>query len=171
MDLNHLQTLPESIGRLNKLETLSVYGNYLTDLPYSIQNLTSLKKINVGRNRMLRIRGELALCSALEELDFMNNELITLPLELAQLKNVKVLNVENNMIKSIPEDIFKGWFSLHTFKVDGNHLPPKVLQQMAGYIEFEARRRSNFDALISSKTDDAEMEHKAINLVEDLKSV
>ncbi|KAJ7633450.1 hypothetical protein DFH06DRAFT_1337310 [Mycena polygramma] len=45
-----LGELPQSIGRLQKLETLDVHNNSLTELPVSLWNCASLSRLNVTSN-------------------------------------------------------------------------------------------------------------------------
>ncbi|KAG6334592.1 hypothetical protein ID866_4502 [Astraeus odoratus] len=47
---NHLDALPESIGRLQRLESLDVHSNSLKRLPASLWNCASLTMINVTSN-------------------------------------------------------------------------------------------------------------------------
>lgn len=44
------RTIPESIGSLNKLKKLGLYGNEISSLPNSIQNLTGLEELYIDLN-------------------------------------------------------------------------------------------------------------------------
>ncbi|KAJ7213101.1 adenylate cyclase [Mycena pura] len=50
---NYLGKLPQSIGKLQKLETLDVHNNSLTELPVSLWNCASLSRLNVTSNLLV----------------------------------------------------------------------------------------------------------------------
>ncbi len=80
--MKKLKTLPESIGNLTSLRSLSLRDNNLITIPDSIGNLTSLEYIN-----------------------FRSNRLETIPESIGNLKFLKYLVLRNNPLKSIPDSI------------------------------------------------------------------
>ncbi|KAF7343711.1 Adenylate cyclase [Mycena sanguinolenta] len=50
---NSLSTLPQSIGKLERLETLDVHSNSLTELPASLWNCASLFQLNLTSNQVV----------------------------------------------------------------------------------------------------------------------
>jgi Leucine-rich repeat (LRR) protein len=50
--LCYLERIPESIGNLDSLKELDLYGNEIRTLPDSIENLQSLKKMNLVSNKL-----------------------------------------------------------------------------------------------------------------------
>jgi Leucine-rich repeat (LRR) protein len=79
---NQIQELTEDVGRLSKLEYLSLKNNSL-----------------------LKISDSIAVMQALSYLDISNNQLIDLPNEICSLKNLKVLKADTNQLQSIPNNI------------------------------------------------------------------
>jgi Leucine-rich repeat (LRR) protein len=47
---NELTSLPENIGKLEKLTEVDLNSNELEALPDSISNLKNLKSVNLGKN-------------------------------------------------------------------------------------------------------------------------
>lgn len=80
LDKNHLVTLPDELGNLNKLAVLSLYGNNIQVLPSTIGQLTSL-----------------------QFLDLHSNNLQSLPDDIWNLKSLSVLNVSSNILTSFPK--------------------------------------------------------------------
>lgn len=80
LDKNHLVNLPEELGNLNKLTSLSLFGNNLQVLPSTIGKLTSL-----------------------QFLDLHSNNLQLLPDDIWNLKSLSVLNVSSNILTSFPK--------------------------------------------------------------------
>lgn len=75
LDGNRIGTLPDFIGRLARLETLSVADNLLAQLPRSLGQLHRLKQLLVAQNKLTALPEELGECGALEELDAHHNTL------------------------------------------------------------------------------------------------
>lgn len=84
---NELRVVPPSIGRLSRLETLNLGGNFsdLTSLPYTIGDLTNLK-----------------------ELDISNNQIHELPVTMGRLENIVKLNLEENPLVVPPKEVVDG---------------------------------------------------------------
>ncbi|ABN65930.2 adenylate cyclase (ATP pyrophosphate-lyase) (Adenylyl cyclase) [Scheffersomyces stipitis CBS 6054] len=80
LDKNHLVTLPNELGNLQKLASLSVFGNNLSSLPSTIGKLSSL-----------------------QILDIHSNNLQSLPDDIWLLKSLSVLNVSSNILSSFPK--------------------------------------------------------------------
>lgn len=72
---NRISALPDFLGSLVRLETLSLAGNQLSALPSSLGRLPRLKQLLVGDNRLRSLPQELGDCTSLEELDAHRNAL------------------------------------------------------------------------------------------------
>lgn len=95
LDSNRLTSLHPSIGRLTRLQKLSVANNAVTDVPESIGNLTALRALCIRGNRIAPLPPSLGQCTMLEELDASNNPIEAIPEQLSSLKNLKVLLLDN----------------------------------------------------------------------------
>ncbi len=77
-----VESLPNEIGGLAKLESLNVSSNHLKVLPQSLNKMTSLR-----------------------EMDASVNQLTAFPTPLCQLKNLDSLNLSHNKITNVPSDV------------------------------------------------------------------
>lgn len=68
MDATEITSLPPSIGRLKKLEELSVKNNKLTTLPEILRFCTELRVLNLVNNKFIRIPGVVLQLKKLEDL-------------------------------------------------------------------------------------------------------
>ena len=75
MDGAGLSTFPPSIGRLRKLETLTLSKNKLTDLPVTLTFCENLKVLNLKGNSFNRIPGIVLRLKKLEDLRRIDNPL------------------------------------------------------------------------------------------------
>jgi Leucine-rich repeat (LRR) protein len=98
-----LESLPESIGNLTRLNTLSLNGNHLTTLPSSIGNLARLKTLQINNNRLTTLPDTCRELMNLVTIELNNNQLTTLPpIELPLLKK---LDLSHNRITVLPDSI------------------------------------------------------------------
>lgn len=116
---NKLRSLPESIGELEKLEELDLYGNELLirygSLPESFFHLPNLRILNLGSNSSfverdhkpfdVQIISKLGELCKLEELCLVFNDLESLPEGLGRLRKLKTLNLSYNLLGNLPKDI------------------------------------------------------------------
>jgi len=100
---SRLESLPESIGNLTKLNNLSLNGNHLTTLPSSIGNLTRLKTLQINNNRLTTLPDTCRELMNLVTIELNNNQLTTLPpIDLPLLKK---LDLSHNRITVLPDSI------------------------------------------------------------------
>ncbi|MFX1339872.1 MAG: hypothetical protein ACFFDK_14765 [Promethearchaeota archaeon] len=100
-----LLTLPESIGKLQALQTLYLAENRLESLPDSIGNLILLKNLDLGYNQLTSLPESIGELQLLETLNLWRNKLTTLPKSIENLESLKRLNIRRNKLKTIPETI------------------------------------------------------------------
>jgi Leucine-rich repeat (LRR) protein len=133
--LEQLQELPEEIGNLRKLEELIIdNGNGCSMsvmLPRSIGKLENLRvlrlygALEVDSNQPVRLRktkilpDTIADLRKLEVLDLGRNGLEAVPPQIAALTNLKTLRLEYNSLRAVPE--FVGAFkNLKELSLDAN---------------------------------------------------
>ncbi|KXZ55866.1 hypothetical protein GPECTOR_2g1417 [Gonium pectorale] len=149
LDDNQLSELPDEVGRLSRLERLSVSGNRLRALPASLGALEALQALVVSRNALEGLPAELGGCVRLEELDAQSNELRSLPPALGALKRLKTLQLDNNPLTAVPSELLFGCAALQTLSLHGCPVRPDDLQETPGFKEFDERRKNKYNKVIA----------------------
>ncbi|MDH5506999.1 MAG: leucine-rich repeat domain-containing protein, partial [Anaerolineae bacterium] len=120
-DSQNLHALPQEIGQLKSLTSLSLSGNKLKSLPPEIGSLNSLTSLNLSTNSFENFPRGLIQLTNLRELDLRNNKLDSLPSNI-NFHYLQSLNLGNNVFKTIPPQIFQfkllNKLSLHSNKLD-----------------------------------------------------
>ncbi|KAG0043628.1 hypothetical protein BGZ83_011197 [Gryganskiella cystojenkinii] len=131
---NQITSLPHTLARLEKLESLSmgsVYGgNLLTSFPKDcIQYMTALRELDLSHNKLCFLPSDIGhfgshlrqlvasdnkleaipksigLCKELRSLNLGRNQLTSLPTEIADLKQLDTLDLSENLLCVIPGDV------------------------------------------------------------------
>jgi Leucine-rich repeat (LRR) protein len=98
-------SLPEEIGKLNKLTVLTLYGamdpsesrqSPPARLPDAVRNLTNLKELNLGRNRLTSVPEQIASLENLATLILSFNEIHEIPEFVGNLKKLRQLSLDGN---------------------------------------------------------------------------
>ena len=129
-----LTELPKEIGRLKKLEYLSLGTNKLTKLPSSIGNLTNLRVLDLGFNSLESLPPQIGNLKNLEDLRLNNNNLTKLPPQIGNLTKLLTLDLRYNDLKSLPPQIGL-CDNLQYLHLTGNKL--KTLPKEIAKINFE----------------------------------
>ncbi|KAL1966282.1 hypothetical protein VTN77DRAFT_4635 [Rasamsonia byssochlamydoides] len=79
LDKNHFSSLSPHIGKLRKLEYLSIIKNPLSSLPPTIGCLTELKYLNLRECNLSKLPSEIWFCLKLETLNVSSNILDSFP--------------------------------------------------------------------------------------------
>ena len=87
-----LTSFPSSVGRLRKLEVLSVRNNHLNDLPVTIVFCLSLKEMNLTNNKFTHLPGILLRLKIIQELRRYDNPLLHLFHGFEQAPHIKISN-------------------------------------------------------------------------------
>ena len=104
--------LPESLGDLRNLQSLSVYDNDLSgELPSSLGNLTNLQSLGLGENDFSGpLPSSLGNLTNLESLTLDDNQLSgALPSSLGNLTNLRLLYLDNTQLCAPPDAAFQTW--------------------------------------------------------------
>lgn len=98
LDKTHLNEIPEEMGKLHKLEHLSLKNNQLEKLFGELTELGCLRSLNLRHNiiKSSGIPPELFHLDELTTLDLSHNKLKEVPEGLDRAKNVLVLNLSYN---------------------------------------------------------------------------
>lgn len=104
MNNNKLVSLPEEIGRLEKLIQLDVSCNEITHLPTQIGDMTSLRSLNIRRNLLVELPRDIANLK-LVSFDCSSNRISKLPLCFREMVTLIDLMVDNNPLELPPAHI------------------------------------------------------------------
>lgn len=118
---NELVTLPETIGDLTALKYLYIDRNSITSLPESIGKLGNLEKLIADRNQLISIPNSIGNLENLEEINLSFNDLTSLPESFSNLRNMEILDFDGNQLASLPESI-GNLQNLHYLSLHGNNL-------------------------------------------------
>lgn len=156
---NELKKMPETIGSLRNLQTLTIEGNIhldyadlyfklktvpLTEInlidndlkktPQSLSELSSLKKIMISGSNQLNYSGlvdQLTKIKGLTTLSIPVNYISELPKNIDQLKALQVLDVSNNNLTELPKEL-SALKAINKLSIQGNLLvdPAKDLENL-----------------------------------------
>nr|XP_049694394.1 protein flightless-1 [Helicoverpa armigera] len=131
LDKTNLSDIPEELGKLMKLENLSLKKNSLEKLFGELTELKCLRSLNVRHNKVKSsgIPAELFRLEELTTLDLSHNRLKEVPEGLEKAKSLLVLNLSNNKIESIPPTLFVQLTDLLFLDLSNNlleTLPPQT---------------------------------------------
>ena len=100
-----LSELPEAIGQLTNLTSLTLWKNQLTALPESIGQLTNLASLDLRFNQLTALPKSIGQLTDLISLDLRSNQLTTLPESIGQLNNLAFLDLWKNQLTMLPESV------------------------------------------------------------------
>lgn len=159
---NKLQSLPEALSIMSKLETLNAMNNVITVIPSSYTSLRNLKTVNLSNNLILEFPTMFANLTHLDLLDLSRNKITSIPsaakdlfctelnlnqnqisaiaAELSQCTKLKTLRLEENCltITSIPTKVLTDSV-ISNIAIDGNLFNNKQFSELEGYAIYEAR--------------------------------
>jgi Leucine rich repeat len=121
LDGRELNTLPEVIGRLSRLQKLDLTGNRLSTLPEAIGRLSRLQELYLSGNQLNTLPEAVGRLSGLQLLDLSRNQLGTLPEGIGRLSQLRWLYLSRNQLSMVPEAIER-LSQLEELDLSGNQL-------------------------------------------------
>lgn len=103
---NKIETLPNSLSKLQSLKTLVYADNKLLQVPSIIFDLKSLQYLNVSGNSINFLPKKIISLTSLKVLDIGYNNFYSFPNTILSLKKLTILVISGNKIKYIPTEIF-----------------------------------------------------------------
>ena len=134
LDLGYLELteVPESIGKLQQLHTLSLHNNNITDIPEVIGKLQQLHTLSLSNNNLTDIPEVIGKLQQLQSLYLNNNNLTDIPEVIGKLQQLQYLSLHNNNnLTDIPEVIGK-LQQLQSLSLNNNNLTdiPEVIGKL-----------------------------------------
>ncbi|XP_049849364.1 protein flightless-1 [Schistocerca gregaria] len=131
LDRTNLSQIPEELGKLLKLEHLSLVRNDLEKLYGELTELACLRTLNIRHNKVKSsgIPADLFNLEELTTLDLSHNNLKEVPEGLERAKSLLVLNLSHNHIDTIPNQLFMQLTDLLFLDLSSNNLetlPPQT---------------------------------------------
>lgn len=90
-------SLPAELGRLKKLETLSLNGNQLQQLPAAVGQLKALRTLSLSGNHLTEFPPGLGTLRQLDLLDLSRNKIQSVPPEVSELQAIEI-NLNQNQV-------------------------------------------------------------------------
>ena len=97
-----LESLPESVGELQRLETLQLPGAGLDALPSGVWKLAHLNYLFLDGNALMELPAEVDL-PELYSIDLENNRLATIPETFARQPKLRRIKLDGNPLESLPD--------------------------------------------------------------------
>jgi len=99
-----IEILPENIGQLIHLSTLTLTSNKLRQIPDEIKTLENLRHLNLSYNQIKFLNEDLFLkLNQLETLNLSHNLLENLPTFSTENKKLAILNLSHNQLENLPD--------------------------------------------------------------------
>ena len=138
LDWNRLTgPIPEALGNLNNLKSLSLRGNQLTGtIPEALGQLDSLQTLDLSNNQLAGPISEALLgqLDSLQTLDLSNNQLTgPIPEALGNLNNLESLSLRGNQLTGTIPEALGQLDSLYNLRLSQNELTgpiPSALSQL-----------------------------------------
>jgi Leucine-rich repeat (LRR) protein len=128
---NRLAALPESVGRLTRLETLHLDDNALEAFPDRLRTMVALRVLSLPRNRLSALPPSVVDAPALVEVLAADNRVGAVPERLSAATALRVLDLTNNTVERLPLEVGHCTL-LRALHLEGNVLwspPPDVMAQ------------------------------------------
>ncbi|NGX32177.1 MAG: hypothetical protein K1060chlam4_00218 [Candidatus Anoxychlamydiales bacterium] len=99
----NLRYLPDSIGNLKNLVSLSLDNNKISTIPVSIGNLSNLEYLYLSNNQISTLSGSIGNLTKLKTLSLLNNNISSLPDSIGNLTELEELRLFGNPIRTLPD--------------------------------------------------------------------
>jgi len=100
-----IESLPASIGDLDRLQLLDVQSNRLVELPFEIGTLAELRELRAQRNQLLQLPDSFSRLSQLRGAHLSQNNLTEIPESIGDLARLEWLYVGDNPLSDLPNSL------------------------------------------------------------------
>ena len=122
---NKLESLPDSVGKLQNLIMLNVFNNRLKALPDSVGKLQNLNHLWVFNNQLKALPGSVGNLQNLKYLYLWNNTLTSLPKSVGDMQSLIAVDVRRNGLTALPSSVSQ-WSKVEYLYLAGNPLCAKL---------------------------------------------
>lgn len=106
MNCNNLERLPESLGELDLLQTLTIEGNGLERLCNGIRHLSTLEKLKINSTRLESLPRGLGKLQSLRKMTISVQRLQSLPDDLGNLPSLQNLTISKcDLLEILPDGL------------------------------------------------------------------
>jgi hypothetical protein len=143
---NQLKDIPEAIGHLQQLETLSLSHNQISFIPDTICHLTRLTEFNLCYNKIKQLTSFIGDLKSLQTFNIAHNQLQEMTVSIGNISNLILLDLSYNPLTILPAEVTQLPF-LRRLRFDGCpftnslddqyslvHNPPSLLETCARLI-------------------------------------
>jgi internalin A len=133
---NRLVTLPDSLRRLTQLEELNLEDNQFAVLPELLIDLPQLRVLRVSRNRSLQLPDWLSELSELRRFYLSGNSSSILPESLDRLRQLAALDLSSMDLRALPDCVL-GLRSLQELNLSANNIQslPDSIDQLTSLVD------------------------------------
>ncbi|MED7666154.1 hypothetical protein GXB78_02865 [Pseudomonas moraviensis subsp. stanleyae] len=141
LNYNHLETLPESIGTLQRLEHLELRSNDFAEGPGVLQQMGDrLRSLDLSHNELSQFNA--SALSRLESLNLAHNSMRNWPDGVLALEHLHTLDLVDNRIAVFPDTLLGGDYEqlLAATDLSENRLTLNSLEQLRDFSAANANR-------------------------------
>ncbi|KAI8497700.1 hypothetical protein Bbelb_243520 [Branchiostoma belcheri] len=143
-----LESLPDGVGELVKLNMLNISDNRFTSVPEQIMNLSNIRKLLLSGNSISRLPLTLGHLDKLDDMDIRNNPLTYPPPDVCEKGTATVMDFLRTELKKKEDKELRKLFSRFSQNVTETH----EVEDLAGALGLSADELSTIQA---SKTQTA----------------
>lgn len=130
IDDNVLESLPRTLGTCHKLKRLLAFSNKIVAMPLgALGGLSMLQELQLHHNCLKRLPDDVGLLSSLVVLDCSYNQITDLPDSFKDLHELRQLRLSFNQVDELTEEVVIGLTKLQCLHLDYNRLqeiPPAL---------------------------------------------
>ncbi|KAL3694537.1 hypothetical protein R1sor_008188 [Riccia sorocarpa] len=114
--------IPETLGNLASLESLSMVGNLISEVPDSLLQLANLTSVNLARNNISEFPEVFLKMTQIKKLDLSSNHILYMAVPDSSVPcELETLILRSNYIGNINQS-FGGWMDLVELDLSGNFI-------------------------------------------------
>ncbi|OWM84408.1 hypothetical protein CDL15_Pgr020648 [Punica granatum] len=122
LSITNLSALPDSVGRLSKLQRLQLYSTKIEELPDSLGDLESLVSLQLSSTNLSALPDSVGRLSKLQRLQLYSTKIEELPDSLGDLESLVSLQLSSTNLSALPDSVGRlsklQWLGLSSTKIE-----------------------------------------------------